>query len=130
MKKILFTVVTIVAVCIGVINVNLNCKSLDVAGLSLKKLEALTLEIETGAGITTQSECQTKLGYWNMALICSGGGVNSFRCEIQGQLTIAGVTIMGGYKKGKSYNIVWEQWSCTTSSGNCCIASSQGVYIN
>jgi hypothetical protein len=44
--------------------------------LSLKGPKALTLE--TGAGIATQSECQYYQGYWNMALICGGGGVNSF----------------------------------------------------
>jgi hypothetical protein len=38
--------------------------------------KALTLE--TGAGIATQSECQYYQGYLNMALICGGGGVNSF----------------------------------------------------
>jgi hypothetical protein len=104
-------------------------KSSNISGVTLKNLEALTTEIETGAGITTQSECQSKGGYWNMALICDGEGVNSLRCEIEGEPSIAGFTVKGSYKKGKTYNVTWERWSCTTSTSNCCIASSQGVRI-
>jgi hypothetical protein len=84
----------------------------------------------SGAGITTQSECQANGGYWNMASICAGGGVNSVICAIGGEITFVGVTIFKAeLKKGTTYNIVWERWMCTLAPGNCCIASSQGVLI-
>jgi hypothetical protein len=96
--------------------------------LSSKGLQALTLE--TGAGIATQSECRFYQGYWNMALVCDAGGVNTFQCIVDRELTILGVTVKGNYAKGTTYyNVVWERWTCISSAGNCCIASSQGVRV-
>lgn len=87
---------------------------------------------DPGASLNDETMCKNSGGYWNMALVCDGGGVNSVQCTISGQLTVAGYTVVNASAtKGKTYNVTWERWACTSTPGakNCCISSNQGVKI-
>ncbi len=84
----------------------------------------------SGAGIATEEECRNKNGYWNMALVLQSSGVTPISCDIDGKLVIMGLTIFNAsYKQGNTYYIAWESFTCTNSTGNCCIASQQGLKI-
>jgi hypothetical protein len=106
---------------------NLNTNS-EQSLLSLANVEALADEITSGAGLD-QSNCASNGGYWNMALVCDGGGVNSVQCQIDGSISLFGISVSGSYKQGTTYNVGWERWACVISPGNCCIASSQGIKV-
>jgi hypothetical protein len=130
-KKIFGSLIIIAIAAVAAFNVNLNLnltQESNMSPLALANVEALA-QNESGAGINDENTCRTNGGYWNMALICAGGGVNSVLCTVSGELTILGFTIKGNFSKGKTYNVTWERWACTNSTGNCCIASSQGVQI-
>ena len=86
----------------------------------------------TGAGLYTQAHCaQYVQGYWNMALISQSAGVTAgVKCTVEGELSVLGFDLIkGSFSKGKSYNVGWENMSCTSSTGNCCNASNQGLRI-
>ena len=34
------------------------------------------------------------------------------------------------YKKGEKYELAWERWACTTSTGNCCLSDAKGMLKN
>jgi hypothetical protein len=127
----------LIALAVGIITVatiNLLLNSTKWQDITLANALALSTEFTlsgemTGAGITTQSACHSKCGYWNMALTVIDGGVVTSQCEIEGELSVCGVTIRGAYKRGQPYVVAWTLWACTQSAGNCCIAASQGVYV-
>ncbi|GAB6008829.1 NVEALA domain-containing protein [Dysgonomonas reticulitermitis] len=129
-KKIFGSLIVIAIAAVAAFNVNMNlAQESNMSALALANIEALATP-ETGAGITTQIDCQNNGGYWNMALVCSSSGVTSQTCEVSGKLVILGFTIIdGSFKQGKTYTVAWENWSCINSTGNCCIASSQGIHI-
>ena len=71
-----------------------------------------------------------KNGYWNMALICTDSGIEKLTCERTGELTLWGFTVFKvSYKKGEKYELAWERWACTTSTGNCCLSDKQGLRV-
>lgn len=78
---------------------------------------------------SNEADCRAKNGYWNMALVCSGGGVESVECTVSGQISILGITFSGSYQAGNTYSIVWEMYSCTNSTGNCCPYAEQGIRV-
>jgi len=133
MKKTIIGSIAIVAIA-AVVAFNLQLNTMTgnkLANVSLMNIEALAAgdKPPTGAGIKEKEECQNNGGYWNMALVCDGGGVTSVVCNVAGELSVLGFTLKGSYSLGKTYDICWERWACKESSGNCCIASSQGVRI-
>lgn len=84
---------------------------------------------EMGAGISNASDCHKAFGYWDMALICDGSGIETTQCQIDGEITLFGFTVSGSYKKGKPYKIAWERWACRSATGNCCMADQQGLRV-
>ena len=71
--------------------------------------------------------CFTQGGNYNMASVCQECGFfDPVKCKVTGELTILGVTIKGSYEKGKKYSIPWARYTCTASTGNCCL--KQGLY--
>lgn len=82
---------------------------------------------ETMPNYYTMSDCQAHMGVWGMFSKNVDGGTNSVTCEIEGEVSVAGVSIKGSYRKGKSYTISWSRYSCEKAEGNCCVI--QGVII-
>jgi hypothetical protein len=127
MKRKILGIIAFMVVTFATFNVVLNNdKSEKFSNLTLVNI-AHANDIETGAGITSQAECQSQYGYWGMALVLASEGVNSVQCEVEGEITFFGMTIFGSFTKGKPYNIAWTFWACNTASGCCCIGSSQGI---
>jgi hypothetical protein len=83
----------------------------------------------TGAGIASSTECYSKDGYWNMSMVPVNSGVVNMTCTIAGELSLLGITVKGSYTKNQSYLLMWMTMGCTSSSGNCCLANNQGIYI-
>lgn len=84
----------------------------------------------SGAGIGNEEECRSNNGYWNMALVLQSSGVTPITCEKRGELKIWNFILVGyDYLPGHIHYVAWESFSCVASSGNCCIASSQGIHI-
>jgi hypothetical protein len=132
-KWIAGSVLGLALVTITGVNVHLSLRGQidsDYSDVMLKNIEALSTDEAppTGAGLP-QDECSDQQGYWNMALVSSGAGVNSVQCEVDGSISIFGITIIGSYKRGQPYNVSWDNWTCVTSNGNCCLANNQGVRV-
>lgn len=138
MKKNLLYVTFVLTLCVvAVLNVKVVQTANKSYDLSMASIEAISNgdngengDGETGgANITSSEKCHEQGGYWNMALTCAGGGVESVSCGVTGEISLFGVTVKGSYTKGKAYPIAWERWSCVTSTENCCVSSGQGVKI-
>lgn len=73
---------------------------------------------ETMPNYYTMSDCQAHMGVWGMFSKNVDGGTNSVTCEIEGEVSVAGVSIKGSYRKGKSYTISWSRYSCEKAEGS------------
>lgn len=142
-KKMLNGVLLVVLFVVAAVNVKVVLDMNHSYDLSMVSIEALSgndpenggggsADItgpETGAGIYSADECHKAFGYWDMALICDGAGIETTQCQIDGEITLFGITVSGSYKKGKPYKIAWERWACRNATGNCCKADQQGLRI-
>lgn len=131
-KKMIYVVAALMISAVAVFNVITVLEANHVYDLTMTSIDALSEngDGETGATITNDEECHKKNGYWNMALVCTGSGVEKQTCEKAGELTVWGFTLFkGSYKKGEEYKVSWSRWSCTTSTGNCCLSDKQGLRI-
>lgn len=113
---------------VAAVNVGIVLEANRSYDLTMDSIEALSGD-ETGATITNGEDCHKNGGYWDMALVCAGSGVETVRCEVSGSISLFGSSISGNFKKGKPYTLSWERWSCTTAVGNCCIVSQQGLRV-
>jgi hypothetical protein len=103
------------------------------SNLTLERISSYTGEGEgvdlfTGAGLN-QEQCATHQGYWNMALIAKECGVETVTCGITGEISLLGVKLAGSFIKRKPYVIYWDLFACTQATGNCCMASNQGIRL-
>lgn len=99
---------------------------------AMPKCDLFTVENAVAIGETMPNyyalaDCQAHTGVWGMFSKNVAGEVISVRCEIEGEVSVAGMTIKGTYRKGKSYTISWSRYSCEKAEGNCCVI--QGVII-
>lgn len=141
-KKIMFIAVVLVISSVAALNVKTVLAANNSYDLTLASIEAMGENSEgggsdggdeydpSGGGIDTQEVCRKKNGYWNMALVISQTGQSETKCEVDGKLSLFGVEVSFSCKKGKSYVILWSSYTCTNSTGNCCIPSQQGVKVN
>ena len=145
-KKMIYVVAALVLGAVTVFNVKTVLEANHVYDLTKTSIDALSEnsdgesgesggstgdgESDTGANITDERECHNKNGYWNMALICTDSGIEKLTCERTGELTLWGFTVFKvSYKKGEKYELAWERWACTTSTGNCCLSDKQGLRV-
>ena len=133
-KKMIDVVAALVLGAVTVFNVKTVLEANHVYDLTMTSIDALSEnsdgESDTGANITDERECHNKNGYWNMALICTDSGIEKLTCERTGELTLWGFTVFKvSYKKGEKYELAWERWACTTSTGNCCLSDKQGLRV-
>ena len=63
--------------------------------------------------------CRGLGGYWNELSAFLRLGHTTVTVAAGREITILGLTIFGG-TWGRTYFITWEEYSCRTSSGNCC----------
>lgn len=85
---------------------------------------------ETGSECSTETDCRNKGYVWGAYLKCSDGKVETYSCEVSGELKIWSWTIFNAsYKKGSSYRVGWERWACEPLTGNCCNPNAQGVRV-
>ena len=85
--------------------------------------------IEANIDALTQYEtddCISRGGNINMATVCAEAALVNATCNISGEITVLVVTLKGSYTKGNAYVIPWARYTCTNSTGNCCI--KQGLY--
>lgn len=130
MKKIVFINLSFLfIIAFAVTNVVLNSNNGAISNISLANIEALAAPEDYGSQYHTQATCQAANCYWNTMLQCSDGGIEPITCEVSGKLVILGFEISGSYTKGNQYTIVWDRFSCETSSGNCCQPTSQGIWV-
>ncbi|MDR1737744.1 MAG: NVEALA domain-containing protein [Candidatus Symbiothrix sp.] len=128
-KKIICGIAVLAIAAVAAVNVTKsNTKTTALTDIQLANVEALAdneLSIPTG-----QTECQQNCGYWNMALVCADGGVESVTCTVKGELTVWNIKIVSAsFEKGNSYSVAWERWECQNSTGNCCPYNEQGVRV-
>ncbi len=76
-----------------------------------------------------QKSCLDRGGNWNMASICKDGGIVEVVCQVDGQISLLGITLSSTvYLKGHKYPITWALYTCIAHDGNCC--ETQGMFIN
>ena len=126
-KKMIYVVAALVLGAVTVFNVKTVLEANHVYDLTMTSIDALS---ENSDGESGERECHNKNGYWNMALICTDSGIEKLTCERTGELTLWGFTVFKvSYKKGEKYELAWERWACTTSTGNCCLSDKQGLRV-
>ena len=94
----------------------------------LANVEALSEEELSKEDQLRQRECYAEGGNWNMASVCAEGGIEVINCERNGEISVLGVVVKGGYKKNKNYLVKWERYECQDSPKNCC--TKQGVFVD
>lgn len=117
MKKIIISISFFVGCVIALMNFTETSK-LDY--LLEANIEALA-QMEPAVG------CIAEGGNVDMASVCQAGDIVQVTCEIEGKITVFGVTIEGAYKQGTIEYIAWARYACVASTGNCC--KKQGIYM-
>lgn len=138
-KKMVYVAAALIIGAVTVFNVKTALDANRNYDLAMTSIDALSEdgegesgeggESDTGANINDESKCHDRNGYWNMALVSDGGGVETQKCTVSGEISILGVTIKGSYEKGKPYKFYWSNWKCIISNGNCCLSDKQGIRI-
>lgn len=131
-KKFLYAITLCTFAVTTILNVQTVLRTNKTVDLTLTTLESISddenspgtgVDIETGGGIGDESTCRSIGGYWNMALICASSNSAKIVCSKTGELSLFNSIIKGSYTVGREYTVFYEQWTCTTSTGNCCNAS-------